>query len=387
MALPFITAPAGLPPFLAAGHSIDEAELFAPVKFTTGHRRTRRLYTVPERTVNVSWRLSAAQMVVVDDWYENTLLAGDRFFAAAVQDQASTGVLWWKAKWAVYQQNALPGGYWRVTGQVRLFETGSATPPQGTDLALALSAPLTGSAMLAVPQYLTLALTAALSTSRSLGLLNFGAALLVVPPPAYKINMAFNGTNGSTTFTDTGTGASSWSGSGGAALSTSSPIAGSASLLLTANTDYVGTGYVQSTNGIGASADFSLKISVQSPTANPTGYLLSAQGTAAASDGSDTALVLYENGGAINLITGNGTDRDYRITGTSGLGTANVPCTYEVRRVGNTLSLLVNNVQAGTYDMTGKSFPAAATATWRIGKPTFSNVGLAGLVVDNFTLV
>jgi hypothetical protein len=180
VALPFITAPAGLPAFLAAGHGIDESELFAPVKPTTGHRRLRRIYTVPERTVNVAWRLSAAQMAVVDDWFENALNAGNQFFAAQVQDQDSAAALWWKAKWlAPYQTNALPGGWWRLSGQLRLFEVGSATAPVATALSIAYTVPLTGSAVVTSPQYLSMSFTVALTSTASLGSINFSAALRV----------------------------------------------------------------------------------------------------------------------------------------------------------------------------------------------------------------
>ena len=133
MALPDIRTPSGLPSFLAAGHAVAEVAMFAQMKPAAGHRRTRRLYTGPERTVKVSARYSAAQMAAFDAWFEDVLLAGERFFSVQVQDQGSAALLWWKARWeAPCAAEPLPGGYWRITGTLHLFEAGSATAPAAT---------------------------------------------------------------------------------------------------------------------------------------------------------------------------------------------------------------------------------------------------------------
>jgi Concanavalin A-like lectin/glucanases superfamily len=266
MSLPLITAPTSLPDFLEAGHAIDESALFAPIKPATGHRRMRRLYTVPERTVDVSWLLSNAQMVVLDDWFENALRAGGEFFAAQVKDQSSPLILWWRAKWLTpYKADAIAGGYWRVTGQLRLFETGSTSGPLASALAVAFTVPLTGSAALTVPQTLSIAFSIGLTTSQSLGDLSFGAELAadtslgsidfkaglfvfaslgsvnfgaalepVQSDPTFANNSLlahFDGANASAVFVDSGPLGLTLSASGNAQISTSGPRFGSGAYL------------------------------------------------------------------------------------------------------------------------------------------------------------
>ena len=185
MSLPAILVPPTLPRFIAAGHAITEGKVFAVSKPAAGLRRLRRLFSVSERVVDISWRLSQAQMVVLDDWFENALAAGDRFFSIQVQDQDSTALLWWRAKWlAPYRAEAQPGSYWSVTGQVKLYDVGTSTAPASTGLAVTFGLALTGTARLTVGQDLgTVTFGLALTASSTLGTVTFGLALTPPPPP------------------------------------------------------------------------------------------------------------------------------------------------------------------------------------------------------------
>lgn len=180
MALPQILMPAGTPPVLANGHGVTEDSVFARTPLGQGHARSRRVYTVPERTVAVAWRVSAAQMIALDDWFENALQAGSQYFAVQVADQsAPLGVLYWKAKWlAPWQADPQPGGDWRVTGSLKLFEDGSAAAPVSSMLGMALDMALTGSAALVVNQPLGLDIAVALAQTDSIAPITFAVALL-----------------------------------------------------------------------------------------------------------------------------------------------------------------------------------------------------------------
>lgn len=135
MSLPGVTEPAGLRPFLVAGHAIQEDSVFEQIKFITGHSRARRQRTVAERVVSVSRILDAADMKAYDDWYEDVLLSGSLQFAVQVADQASKGLLWWTARWVSYQFEMMHLGRGQMTGQLFLTGEGSTTPPDTSALA------------------------------------------------------------------------------------------------------------------------------------------------------------------------------------------------------------------------------------------------------------
>jgi hypothetical protein len=431
MALPGITVPDGIPILLGEGHAIEESSVFAAVKPATGHGRMRRRYTVPDRQIPVNWSLDAAEMAVFEDWFHNALDVGSNYFSIRVKDQDSRGLLWWKAKWAApFKATPLTSNRWRVTGVIILFGEGSSVAPVSSALAMSISVPLFGTAALSAPQPLALEISVALQSIAAVGSLSFSAALVqlsfaVYTAPGvgamtlstlaptttvsngtfitpgvgsmtltgrslnlYKILMNFEGSNGSTTFTDTGNGSSVWTGTGGAALTTTSPISGSSSLLLTADTDYIEAPYVVGANSIPPTDDFSLKISFKSPTSNPQQtYMLSVQDSTGSAAG--TVIVLYIGfGGPLALYISDGTTRSLVISGTSGLATANTVATYEVRRVGPDLYLYVNGSSVGNYSVSGFSFAQPSGLKWRIGQAEFTGPGttIAGMWVDDFSL-
>ena len=145
MSLPSITAPPGTPAFLVAGHAIEEDSVYAQVRPMIGHSRARRVWTVVERVVSVSWVLEAEQLEAVDDWFERALLVGSRDFAAEIMNQgAGARKLWWRAKWiAPFDVEMLHRGRGRVTGQLLLTGEGTEQAPTPA-LAMEIAIPLVG---------------------------------------------------------------------------------------------------------------------------------------------------------------------------------------------------------------------------------------------------
>jgi hypothetical protein len=136
MSLPGITAPPGTPVFLASGHTVSEDSVYRTVKYGTGHSRSRRVTTIAERIVTVQWFLEAGDMEAVDDWFENTLVAGTRMFAAQVANQDAPGLLWWAARWiSPPEYEMLHLGRAKLSGQLLLTGEGSVTGPDTTALA------------------------------------------------------------------------------------------------------------------------------------------------------------------------------------------------------------------------------------------------------------
>ena len=175
--LPEILPPIPLP-FRAPGHGFVEDDVYADVQPATGHARRRRLYTVSERTVDVSWLLSAANAAIVDEWYEDVLAAGSAFFSIQVQGQDSLDLLWWRAKWLGPLTFApREGDIWLVSGRLKLYgDQGSASAPASSPLGLELRLPLYGSASVIVSTPLGIELELPL-----LGLQTLGALDLALP--------------------------------------------------------------------------------------------------------------------------------------------------------------------------------------------------------------
>jgi hypothetical protein len=138
----------------------------------------RRLFSGTERVVPVNWFLSQAHMTVFDDWFETTLKVGNEFFSLQVKDQGARGLLWWKAKWvAPYQASAVPGGYWKVSGNVRLFGQGSVIGPDVSELKASFLVDLSGSAIPTIDVGLELEILVGLTVQEGLGNVDFIAGL------------------------------------------------------------------------------------------------------------------------------------------------------------------------------------------------------------------
>ena len=145
MSLPTIFPPGSLPKFLAAGHAIELKDAYSAVPRGRGHGRVRALCTAPPRTVDVAWLLDEAQMADFDDFFERTLLVGQRHFTAEVANQGP-GQLFWDAVWVtppVCDPIAAAGGLrWSVTGQIRLSGEGQAARPVSGVLAVEIAVAL-----------------------------------------------------------------------------------------------------------------------------------------------------------------------------------------------------------------------------------------------------
>lgn len=205
------------------------------------------------------------------------------------------------------------------------------------------------------------------------------------PPITDEIYMDFEGTDGAAVFLDEGAAASTWTRSGsGVALTTTTALDGSSSLLVTATTDYLEADYT-SANQIPASTDWDLSFKCRAATWVSGGlgrYVLSAQGPSA--NASDTAIALATNASRqLQLIMSNGTTRSVIISGP----TLSDNTTYDilVTRRGTTMSLTVNGGTPSTGTFAGSvNFPAGRK--WRIGKPEASASSASSLRFDRFRL-
>lgn len=163
MSLPEITLPAGIPIFLAEGHSATPRSKFADVGMRTGHSRKRRVSTAAPRVVQVSLFLTAELMQVFDTWFEDTLVVGVAKFSAQVAQQGAKTRLWWEAEWVdMPRSEPLAPDAWRVTGRLLLTGIGSVDGPLNSSARVEFGAALTGVARTHIDQF---------------GAIEFGAAL------------------------------------------------------------------------------------------------------------------------------------------------------------------------------------------------------------------
>lgn len=158
MALPTIIAPPEAPVFLADGHEIENLSRYAQVPMQTGHSRPRAVRSQRERMINVVWFLEAAPLLAVYEWYEGTLEAGTRLFAARVATQGPgptsgtwPSLSWWTARWVEFQTEMLHYGRGRVFGKLYLIEGPFEAGPDLSSLAMEILAPLLGSATPTIP--------------------------------------------------------------------------------------------------------------------------------------------------------------------------------------------------------------------------------------------
>lgn len=169
MALPTIVAPPEAGVFLADGHEIEELSRYAQVPMQVGHSRPRVVRSLNERMVDVSWFLEADALLAVYEWYEGTLQAGTRLFAARVASQgvapasgAWPRLSWWTARWVQFQYEMLHYGRGVITGRVYLIEGPFEDGPDLSSMAMEILVPLLGSASPTVPTALAMEISVAL---------------------------------------------------------------------------------------------------------------------------------------------------------------------------------------------------------------------------------
>jgi len=203
---------------------------------------------------------------------------------------------------------------------------------------------------------------------------------------AFRIEMDFEGANGSTTFTDTGTGASTWGFSGSAAITTGTILAGTSSLSVPTTSSFIQTAYTTN-NRVPPTGNWSLTFKIRSTGGWVQGgvgcYVLSVQDGVGI--GSGTAIALATNSsGKLLVILSDGTTRSVIVTGATTLATSTT-YDFEVRRVTNTITFLINGVSDGSGTFSG-TINTPVGRQWRIGQPESGNNPPAPFVFDTFRL-
>ena len=168
----------------------------------------------------------------------------------------------------------------------------------------------------------------------------------------------FDGSNGSTTFTDSSSYARTLTSSGGASLSTSSPSFGSAALLTDGVDDYASAA-ASADFSFGTGTDFTIEFWLKADSTDPDGngiglvgnslYVCTYGGT------------LYFGNGGVNMVTA------------SYSGNYDAWKFIQARRSGSTFELFIGGTSQGTY---GTSATVGGNAELRIGyAPVFGIYG------------
>lgn len=161
--LPPILYPSTLPLFLAVPHDLNLLSAYAAVPRMSGHGRKRRMYAgnVP-KLWSVALDLTNDQAALFFEWYENVLLAGQRQFSAQYANQGP-GLRWWASQWVKesYKAQAIDGGGWMISGQLRLTGTGRTEGPPEQSLSVTIPVAVLGTAALAVEKPLAATVTVA----------------------------------------------------------------------------------------------------------------------------------------------------------------------------------------------------------------------------------
>ncbi|MDM0041888.1 hypothetical protein QTI05_22800 [Variovorax sp. J22R193] len=200
-------------------------------------------------------------------------------------------------------------------------------------------------------------------------------------PSTDIIHMEYEAGNLSTVFTDTGTGASTWTGTGGTFCSTTVILAGVSSLRTTADTDYLETAYTTG-NRIPPTGDWDLDFLFRLGSSAGV-YVLSCQDASATAAG--TAFAVATSGGSQPVIVlSDGTTRSVIVGPTAALS-ATTNYTGKVTRRGSTIEFFVNGVSQGTGTFSG-TINTPVGGVWRIGKPLFGSNNGNGGYLDNLRL-
>lgn len=203
------------------------------------------------------------------------------------------------------------------------------------------------------------------------------------------VSMDFEGADASTTFTDSGTGASTWTAGGASALSTVSPapLTGTASLKIPAlNADYIKTAY-GANNCLPARGDWDILMRVRCTGWDTGGVgktFLSAQSPAAAAI--DTAFALATNSTRkLLIVLSDGTTRSVIATSTSSMAN-NTTYDISAARRGNTVSVGFGAGTGGGGTFTG-AIHLPVGRDLRLGNQEGGNTGAVNLWVDTFRIV
>lgn len=162
MALPSVIWPSGLPNWQLPGYAHQPQDRYATVRWGAGASRRRRLYTTAPQDVQAGLYLSTAQAALLDSFFEDGLLAGERAFAAPFQS-LDASVKWFEARFTQPLEWApQPGLRWQVQARLRLTGAGQASAPTPSSLAVSAVARLQGRAQASVTLDLELFVSAQL---------------------------------------------------------------------------------------------------------------------------------------------------------------------------------------------------------------------------------
>jgi len=100
--------------WLADGYQAVPGAVYGHAQMSVGNSRTRRMMTRAERREQCSLRLTAAQLPVFHEWFENTIKAGELPFAAQVANLGA-GTRWWDALASYENSTPQPGGITTIT--------------------------------------------------------------------------------------------------------------------------------------------------------------------------------------------------------------------------------------------------------------------------------
>lgn len=200
------------------------------------------------------------------------------------------------------------------------------------------------------------------------------------------VYMDFEGADGSTTFDDSGAGASVWTASGNAQIDTGVVLAGTSSLLIPAlNADYIGTPYAVS-NGLPPRGDWDIVCRVTCNNWDLGGVgktFISAQSAAAAA--ADTAFAIACNSSQqLVVILSDGTTRSV-IAISSGSMLDGTTYDISAARRGNTVSIGFGPGTGGSGSFTG-AIHMPVGRTLRVGNQEGNNTGAAVLSLDSFRI-
>jgi hypothetical protein len=207
-------------------------------------------------------------------------------------------------------------------------------------------------------------------------------------PVTERIYMDFEGANGSQVFTDIGTGASTWTWAGSAAITTATVLAGTSSLSIPTTSSSISTSYTTG-NRIPPTGDWTLTFKVRASSAGgwvqagAGTYVISCQNSTATAAGTAFALAT-SSAGKVVVILSDGTTRSVIVTGATTVAT-NTDYTFTVTRVTNTITLLINGVSDGSGTFSG-TINTPAGQSWRIGQPAFAANPSAPFFFDTFRL-
>lgn len=128
MSLPSRTMPTSLPDWRIEGYQAEPEPIFGRAPMSTGHGRTRQIYTAADRLDQASLLLWPAQLPTWFNFVEETLQAGLLPFAARVAN-LGPGVRWFDALLLEWATDPKPNGSTMVAAKLLLRGSPYLTGP------------------------------------------------------------------------------------------------------------------------------------------------------------------------------------------------------------------------------------------------------------------